>query len=132
MAGANMNRVILTGNLTRDPSLKTVGSTELVELRVAVNSRVKRNNEWVDKPNYLNVTVFGAQAKPIKQYLAKGSPVAVDGRLDWREWDKDDQHFEAVQIIADSVQFLPDGKRDSDGGAPASVPAVREDEDIPF
>lgn len=131
-----MNRVVVSGNLTRDPSLRTLDSgTKLCELRVAVNSRVKRADEWVDKPNFFNVTVFGAQAQPIKDHMAKGSPVAIDGRLDWREWDKDDQHFEAIQIIADNVQFLPDGKPNGQGNreaAPAAASSGSGDDDIPF
>lgn len=142
-----MNRTVISGNLTRDPSLKSLPSgTQVCDLRVAVNGRIKKGDEWVDKPNFFNVTVFGKQGENVAQYLSKGSGIAVDGRLDWREWDKDDQHFEAVQIIADNVQFLGDGKSDapsgsSSGSAPASdVPAeaeppaatTPEDDDIPF
>ena len=89
MAATNINRVIITGNLTRDPELRsTPGGTSVCSLRVAVNSRRKdERGQWVDKPNYFDVTVWGAQGENCAQYLAKGRPVAVDGRLNWREWE---------------------------------------------
>ena len=78
-------------------------------LRVASNTRRKdpASGQWVDKPNYFDVTVFGAQAENTARYLSKGRPVAIDGRLDWREWNaQDGTTHQAVQIIADTVQFL--------------------------
>ena len=80
---------------------------------MAVNSRRKdgQSGEWVDKPNYFDVTVWGAQGENCANYLSKGRPVAVEGRLDWREWEaQDGQKRQAVEIIANSVQFL--GSRD--------------------
>ncbi|HEX3733965.1 MAG TPA: single-stranded DNA-binding protein [Solirubrobacterales bacterium] len=113
-----MNVVVITGNLTRDPELRHIGSgTAICELRVAVNSRRKdgQSGEWVDKPNYFDVTVWGAQGENCANYLSKGRPVAVEGRLDWREWEaKDGSKRQAVQIIANTVQFL--GSRDGSGG----------------
>ena len=115
MAASNVNVVVITGNLTRDPELRhTGGGTAVCELRVAVNSRRKdgQTGEWVDKPNYFDVTVWGAQGENCANYLSKGRPVAVEGRLDWREWEAKDGggKRQAVQIIANSVQFL--GSRD--------------------
>jgi single-strand DNA-binding protein len=119
VAASNINVVVITGNLTQDPELRHLGSgTAVCELRVAVNSRRKdgATGEWVDKPNYFNVTVWGAQGENCANYLAKGRPVAIEGRLDWREWDAKDGSGkrQAVQIIANSVQFL--GSRDGGGG----------------
>jgi single-strand DNA-binding protein len=111
-----MNVVVITGNLTRDPELRhTGGGTPVCELRVAVNSRRKEGQEWVDKPNYFDVTVWGAQGENCANYLSKGRPVAVEGRLDWREWEAKDGSGkrQAVSIIANSVQFL--GSRDGGG-----------------
>ena len=117
MAASNVNVVVITGNLTRDPELRHLGSgTAVCKLRVAVNSRRKdgQTGEWVDKPNYFDVTVWGAQGENCANYLAKGRPVAVEGRLDWREWEKDGVKRQSVEIIANSVQFL--GSRDGSGG----------------
>ena len=92
MAASNINRVIITGNLTADPELRSLPSgTSLCKLRVACNTRRKDNstNEWVDKPNYFDVTVWGAQGENCARYLSKGRPVAIDGRLEWREWESE-------------------------------------------
>ncbi len=139
-----MNVVVITGNLTRDPELRSTGSgMPVCDMRVAVNSRRKDGSgEWVDKPNYFDVTVFGAQGENCSTYLSKGRPVAVEGRLDWREWEAKDGSGkrQAVSIIANSVQFL--GSRDSGGGggeaqagnrynAQSDVPADTSDFDSP-
>ncbi len=121
MAASNVNVVVITGNLTRDPDLRHLGSgTAVCELRVAVNSRRKdQSGNWVDKPNYFDVVVWGAQGENCANYLSKGRPVAIEGRLDWREWEAKEGggKRQAVQIIANTVQFL--GSRDgSGGGAP--------------
>jgi single-strand DNA-binding protein len=117
LAASNVNVVVITGNLTQDPELRHLGSgTAVCELRVAVNSRRKdQSGNWVDKANYFNVTVWGAQGENCAQYLAKGRPVAIEGRLDWREWEAKDGSGkrQAVQIVANTVQFL--GSRDGGG-----------------
>ena len=105
----NINVVVITGNLTRDPELQSTPSgTSVCKLRVAVNGRRKETSgEWVDKPNYFDATVFGAQGESCASYLAKGRPVAIEGRLDFREWEaQDGSKRHAVSIIANSVQFL--------------------------
>ena len=115
MAASNINSVVVTGNLTRDPELRNAGSTPVCSLRIAVNTRRKQAGEWVDKPNYFDVTVWGAQGENCANYLSKGRPVAVEGRLDWREWEtQDGQKRQAVEIIANSVQFL--GSRGDNAG----------------
>jgi single-strand DNA-binding protein len=141
---ANINRVVLVGNLTRDPELRhTPSGTAVCKLRLAVNTRQKdASGQWGDKPNYFDVTVWGNQGESCAQYLAKGRPVGVDGRLDWREWEaQDGTKRQAVEIIADTVQFL--GGRDQAAGEPQFVPANAStesadfgqsgtDDDIPF
>jgi single-strand DNA-binding protein len=159
MAGSNINRVIITGNLTRDPEVRAAGSTSVCSLRIACNGR-RRNPDtqmWEDQPNYFDVSVFGAQGDNCAKYLAKGRPVAIDGRLHWREWqDQSGQKRQAVDIIAETVQFL--GGRDDVGGngngngftstvratesdvpidsadfeQPAAVSSGAADDDIPF
>jgi single-strand DNA-binding protein len=123
---ANINRVVLLGNLTRDPELRhTPSGTAVCSLRIAVNTRRKdgQTGEWTEKPNYFDVTVWGNPGENCAQYLSKGRPVAIDGRLEWREWDaQDGTKRQAVEIIADSVQFL--GSRGEGGeGQSQFVPA---------
>ncbi len=118
MAATNINRVVLTGNLTSDPELRSLPSgTSVCKLRVACNTRRKdQSGEWVDKPNFFDVTVWGAQGENCARYLAKGRPVALDGRLEWREWETPEgQKRQGVDIIADSVQFLG-GRDEGQGG----------------
>jgi single-strand DNA-binding protein len=132
VAATNINRVVITGNLTRDPELRsTPNGMSICGLRVAVNGRRKdaESGQWVDKANYFDVTVFGAQGDNCAQYLAKGRPVAVEGRLNWREWEaQDGGKRQSVDIIADTVQFL--GSRDapqSNGVVESDVPADTSD-----
>ena len=147
---ANINRVVLVGNLTRDPEMKHLPSgTALCSLRIAVNTRRKdESGQWTDKPNYFDVSVWGAQGESCGQYLSKGRPVAIDGRLEWREWEATDGSGkrQAVEIVADNVQFLG-SRSDGDGGGGGGqfVPAGASqsnaadfpsqptgDDDIPF
>jgi single-strand DNA-binding protein len=154
----NINRVVLTGNLTRDPELKSTGSgLSVCSLRVAVNVRRKNNQtgDWEEAPNYFSVSVFGAQGDNCAKFLSKGRPVAIEGRLRWREWEDSEtgKKREAVDIVADNVQFLG-GRDDNSSGngfaqrtdvpvdtadfqpqpqpAAASSPAASSDDDIPF
>ena len=104
---ASINRVILVGNLTRDPELRhTPSGTALCKLGIAVNDRIKQGDEWVEKANFFDVTVWGAQAESCSRYLAKGRQVAIDGRLDYQTWEKDGQKRSKVEVIAQNVQFL--------------------------
>lgn len=120
MSAANVNVTVISGNLTQDPELRHTGNgTPVCRLRVAVNSRRKVNGEWVDKPNYFNVIVWGKHGETCNQYLEKGRPVTVEGRLDWREYENQNGKREAIEIIADTVQFGPkkqDGSGAGDGG----------------
>jgi single-strand DNA-binding protein len=145
---ANINRVVLVGNLTRDPELRqTPGGMPVCSLRIAVNTRRKDNatGQWTEKPNYFDVTVWGAQGENCAQYLSKGRPVGIDGRLEWREWDaQDGTKRQAVEVIADTVQFLGGrGEAGAEGGGgnqfvPAGASAGADadftatDDDIPF
>ena len=152
MAATNINRVVLTGNLTRDPELRsTPTGTAVCGLRVACNTRRKDSSgQWVDKPNYFDVTVWGAQGENCSQYLSKGRPVAIDGRLEWREWEAKDGSGkrQSVEIVADSVQFLGSREGGEGNGArftpqsdvpadtadfqTAPAAAGSADDDIPF
>jgi single-strand DNA-binding protein len=138
---ANINRVVLVGNLTRDPELRhTPSGTAVCSLRLAVNTRRKDEaGQWTDKPNYFDITVWGQQGENCAQYLAKGRSVAIDGRLEWREWEaQDGSKRQAVEVVADTVQFLG-GRQEGEGtyvpaGATAGddFPTSPADDDIPF
>jgi len=121
----------------------TPSGTPVCSLRLAVNTRRKdESGQWTDKPNYFDITVWGQQGENCAQYLSKGRPVAIDGRLEWREWEaQDGSKRQAVEVVADNVQFL--GGRMEGGEAPAYVqtgaaggnedfPASPTDDDIPF
>jgi len=141
---ANINRVVISGNLTKDPELRQLPSGNSVcKLRMAVNTRVKDRDsgQWTDRPNYFDITVWGGQGESVARYLKRGSGLLVDGRLEWREWDaQDGTKRQAVEIIADSVQFLggrPEGEQPQfvPSGAPAESGAdfaAGGDDDIPF
>jgi single-strand DNA-binding protein len=142
MAG-DINRVTVVGRLTRDPELRHLPSgTPVLEMGVAVNGRQQDDaGNWVDKPNFFDVKVFGNQAEMLSQHLAKGRRIGIDGRLDWRSWEaQDGTKRSKVDIVAQSVQFL-DSRQESEGaayvpaGAAASgddFPASPADDDIPF
>ena len=114
----------------------------MCSLRLAVNTRRKdETGQWTDKPNYFDITVWGQQGENCAQYLSKGRPVAVDGRLEWREWEaQDGAKRQAVEVVAESVQFLG-GRQDGESsyvpaGATAAggddFPTSPTDDDIPF
>lgn len=141
---ASINRVVLLGNLTHDPELRSLPSgTQVCQLRLAVNDRVKdrTTGEWTDYANYFDITVFGPQGERCAQYLARGRQVAIDGRLRWRQWEtQDGQKRSKVEVVADTVQFV--GPREGvPGGGPQRGPFPGEPsspadddfgDDIPF
>jgi single-strand DNA-binding protein len=130
----NINRVVLTGNLTRDPELRsTGGGFSVCKLGIAVNTRRKNGTtgQWEEKPNFFRVTVFGQQGENCAQYLRKGRAVAIDGRLEWSQWESDGQKRESIDIIAETVQFL--GGRDDAGNGNGFSSSVRAAEsDVPI
>jgi single-strand DNA-binding protein len=144
MAG-DINRVTIVGRLTRDPELAHLPSgTAVLKLGVAVNGRQKdEGGNWIDKPNFFDVKVFGNQADALNNHLSKGRRVGVDGRLDWSSWEaQDGTKRSKVEIVAQSVQFL-DSRGDTGGDGerqfvPAAATAGNEDfaasadDDIPF
>jgi len=143
MAG-DINRVTLVGRLTRDPELRHLASGNAVlQLGVAVNGRRKdETGNWVDKPNFIDVKVFGNQAEMLSQHLAKGRRVGVDGRLDWSSWEaQDGTKRSKVEVVADTVQFLDSRESGGDGerqfvpataGNDADFAPTGADDDIPF
>ncbi len=109
MAYFSINRVVLVGRLTRDPELRALPSgTSVCSLRIACNSsRKDADGEFVERPNFFDVSVYGAPGENVGHYMRRGSRVAIDGRLEWREWETAEQERrQAVSVVADTVQFL--------------------------
>ena len=158
----SINRVNISGNLTRDPEMRaTASGTQVLSFGVAVNDRRRnpQSGEWEDYPNFVDCTMFGARAEAVRRYLSKGSKVAIEGKLRYSSWERDGQRRSKLEVIVDEIEFLSRGQQGGQGGyaqepyggnqggyaapapapqAPAPVaapvpPAVDVyDEDIPF
>lgn len=112
---ASFNRVILVGNLTRDPELRYIPSgTAVSEIGLAVNDRVKRNDQWVDEVTFVDVTLWGRTAEIANEYLTKGAPVLIEGRLKLDRWEKDGQKHSKLRVVGERMQML--GGREGGGG----------------
>lgn len=108
------NRIILIGNLTKDPELRyTPQGTPVANFRIAVNSRYKQADEMREETLFIDIVVLGKQAEPCSQYLSKGRPVLVEGRLKERKWESEGQQKSKFEVIAQTVRFL--SKRESTG-----------------
>ena len=137
-----INRVCISGNLTRDPELRsTAGGTSVMGFGVAVNERRKnqRTGEWEDYPNFVDCTMFGTRAEALEQYLSKGTKVAVEGRLHYSSWEKDGQKRSKLGVIVEEVELMSrrDGEQHQSYAQQGyqQAPQVQEacyDEDIPF
>lgn len=102
------NKIILVGNLTKDPELRySAQGTPVCTIKLAVNTRFKQSSESKEEVLFIDVTVFGKQAEPCSQYLAKGSPVLVEGRLRERRWEYEGQQKYKFEVLAQTVRFLP-------------------------
>lgn len=127
----SINRVTITGNLTRDPELRqTAGGMSILKMGVAVNDRRKnqQTGEWEDVPNFLDVTVFGTRAESLSRFLAKGSKVAVEGKLRWSQWEsKEGEKRSKVEIVADDIEFMS-----ARGSSESPSKPDTFDDDIPF
>src|SRR5262245_31825455 len=115
---ASFNRVILVGNMTRDPELRYIASgTAVSEIGLAVNDRVKKGDQWVDEATFVDVTLWGRDAEVANEYLSKGSPVLVEGRLKLDRWEKDGQKFSKLRVVANNIKFV--------GGRGEGAPGAR-------
>lgn len=147
----SINRVIISGNLTRDPELRsTAGGMSILGFGVAVNDR-RRNaqtGEWEDYPNYIDCTMFGARAESLSRILTKGMKVSIEGKLRWSQWEKDGQKRSKIEVIVDELEFMSSRNNNNNNGGgysdsgssnyrsmPAPVVDASSsiyDEDIPF
>ncbi len=132
---ASFNKVILMGNLTKDPELRyTPGGSPVCSFGLAVNRRYRQNDELKEEVCFVDITVWGKQAENCNEYLSKGSGIMLDGRLQQRSWETEDgQRRSKLDVVANSVQFLPrtgdrsqgagqTGGRDMPGGDDESIP----------
>jgi single-strand DNA-binding protein len=132
---ASYNRVILVGNLTRDPELRYIPSgTAVSEIGLAVNDRVKRNDQWVEETTFVDVTLWARTAEVANEYLSKGSPVLIEGRLKLDRWEKDGQKFSKLRVIGERMQMLGGrgGGRGGNGGTSAGGSTQQYDESEQF
>lgn len=112
---ASFNRVVIVGNLTRDVELRYIPSgTAVTDITLAVNERVKRNDQWIEEANFFDVTLWGRTAEVAGEYLSKGSSVLIEGRLKQEKWEQDGQKRSKVKIIGERMQML--GSKGSGGG----------------
>lgn len=141
----SINRVIISGNLTRDPDLRcTQSGMDVLGFGVAVNDRRKnpQTNEWEDYPNFVDVTMFGNRARSVSQYLAKGSKVSIEGKLRWSQWERDGQKHSKLSVIVDELEFMSSRSGGDQAPAPSPSPVPAKpvidasasvyDDDIPF
>ena len=156
----SINRVNISGNLTRDPELRaTAGGTQVLSFGVAVNDRRKnpQTGDWEDYPNFVDCTMFGTRAEAVGRYISKGSKVAIEGKLRYSSWERDGQRRSKLEVIVDEIEFMSRGNQGGQGGygqnggnsygggyapapAPQAAPAPVQappavdvyDEDIPF
>ena len=105
----SINRVAISGNLTRDPELRqTAGGMAILGFGVAVNDRRKnqQTGEWEDYPNFIDCTMFGARADALNKFLRKGMKVAIEGKLRWSQWERDGQKRSKIEVIVDEVEVM--------------------------
>ena len=129
----SINRVNISGNLTRDPELRqTQGGMAILSLGVAVNDRRKnqQTGEWEDVPNFVDCVVFGTRAEKLAQFLAKGTKVAIEGKLRWSQWEKDGAKRSKLEVVVDEIEFMSRGGQQRQQQQTASADLY--DENIPF
>lgn len=134
MAGFDINTIALSGNLTRDPELRSTNSgTAVASMRIAANNRRKQGETWIDEPMFFDVTIWSGMGEWVSKNVKKGDRVVVQGRLMWREYtDKDDNKRQAVSITADSVVPSPRQSNASNGDSADKADAPAEEAPFGF
>lgn len=136
----SINRVNISGNLTRDPETRrTAGGTAVMSFGVAVNDRAKnqQTGEWEDRPSFIDCVMFGTRAEAVGRYLSKGTKVAIEGKLRWSQWQtQDGQKRSKLEVIVDEIEFMSRSEQQGNAPAPAGHAAAPVsdvyDEDVPF
>lgn len=105
--GSSYNRVILLGNVTRDIELRYLqNGTAVADIGMAINEKVKRNEQWVDEPCFVEASCFGRTAEVANEYLSKGAPLFIEGRLRFSQWEKDGQKRSKLSVVVDKLQLI--------------------------
>ncbi|MBE6468923.1 MAG: single-stranded DNA-binding protein [Coriobacteriaceae bacterium] len=120
-----INRVCITGNLTRDPETRsTQGGTAILSMGVAVNDRCKdpATGEWGDRPNYVDCVMFGSRAEAVSRRLSKGSKVAIEGKLRYSSWERDGQKRSKIEVVVDDIELMSRGDNGQQGGQGGYAP----------
>ena len=145
----SINRVTISGNLTRDAELRqTASGMAVLGFSVAVNDRVKgEDGQWTDRPNFIDCTMFGKRADAVSRFLSKGSKVAIEGKLRWSQWERDGQKRSKIEVVVDEIEFMASRGDGQHAAAPQTAPAPHPyqppiaapvvdasvyDDDIPF
>lgn len=127
-----INKVIATGNLTRDPELRvTATGTPVLGFGIAINERRKnaQTQQWEDYPNFVDCTMFGARAESVSKYLSKGMKVAIEGKLHWSQWERDGQKRSKIEVFVEEIDFMYGSKNQSQNqmqNAPAQLPQTQQ------
>ena len=127
----SINKVVATGNLTRDPEVRSTASgTVVMSFGIAVNDRVKKDGEWIDKANFVDCVMFGKRAESVSRFISKGSKVAIEGKLNFSQWEHDGQKRSKLDVIVDEIEFL--SRDNSNQQKPQGAATPDFDESIPF
>ena len=126
----SINKVVLSGNLTKNPEVRMAGATPVLQFGLAVNERVKVDGEWTDKPNFFDVVVWGTRGESLSRILTKGSKVAIAGRLRWSQWEANDGSKRSkVEVVAEDVELM--GEKSKAGNDDFKAENF-SDTDLPF
>ena len=124
-----INRVVISGNLTRDPDLRSTKSgAPVLNLGVAVNERRKnpQTDEWEDFANFVDCTMFGKRAEGVAPHLSKGAKVAIEGKLRYSSWERDGQRRNKLEVIVDEIEFMSSKRTENAQSDPSGY------DDLPF
>ena len=129
---ASFNKVMLMGNLTRDPELRyTSNGSAVASFGLAVNRKFKQGDELKEDVCFVDITVWGKQGENCAEYLSKGRPAFIEGRLQYSTWESDGQKKSKLEVVANAVQFLG-SRRDSQSNSPEGNNQVSSEDDVPF
>lgn len=131
----SINRVTISGNLTRSPELRSTASgMPVLGFGVAVNDRRKNNQtgEWEDYPNFIDAVMFGTRAEAVSKYLDKGTKVSIEGKLRWSQWERDGQKRSKIEVIVDEIEFMSQRKEPKAQRQVVDASEAVYDSDIPF